>query len=104
MTTSIAEAGDSLSARSQQQSMISKQVTSSGDESTSTSIITTSGQANMLETTTIIINPLLNEFIDCIANLPNKLQLLFSELRSVDAQVNRKRFIVLVFCIQIELT
>lgn len=39
---------------------------------------------------TIPINPLLSEFIDCIENLPGRLQLLLSELRNVDAQVNCK--------------
>lgn len=38
--------------------------------------------------TTIVINPLLNEFVDCIENLPSRLQLLLSELRNIDAQVN----------------
>ena len=36
----------------------------------------------------ITVNPFLNDFFDCIENLPSKLQILFSELRSVDAQVN----------------
>ena len=36
----------------------------------------------------ITSNPFLNDFFDCIANLPSKLQILISELRSVDAQVN----------------
>ena len=32
-------------------------------------------------------NPYLSDYVDCIENLPNKLQLVLSELRSVDAQV-----------------
>lgn len=36
----------------------------------------------------IKLNPFLNDFFDCIENLPGKLQILISELRSVDAQVN----------------
>lgn len=40
------------------------------------------------ETSTIVVNPLLNEFVDCIENLPSRLQLLLSELRNIDAQVN----------------
>jgi hypothetical protein len=35
-------------------------------------------------------NPFIDNFIDCIENIPNKLQLLFTELRAVDAQVNCK--------------
>ncbi len=45
---------------------------------------------NQLESTNklITVNPFLNDFFDCIENLPSKLQILISELRSVDAQVN----------------
>lgn len=35
-------------------------------------------------------NPFLNDFFDCIENLPSKLQILLSELRNVDSQVNGK--------------
>jgi hypothetical protein len=41
---------------------------------------------------TIKTNPYLNDFIDCIQNLPNKLQLLLSELRNIDCQVKCKFF------------
>jgi hypothetical protein len=36
---------------------------------------------------TIRTNLFLSEFFDCIENLPNRLQLLLTELRNVDAQV-----------------
>jgi hypothetical protein len=42
---------------------------------------------NIAHDTLIKTSPFLNDFIDCIENLPNKLQLLLSELRSVDVQV-----------------
>ena len=35
-------------------------------------------------------NPFLNDFFDCIENLPSKLQILLSELRNVDSQVDGK--------------
>ena len=54
----------------------------------------TGNNKNLLENM-IVVNPLLNEFVDCIENLPSRLQLLVSELRNVDAQVNRKYFIVI---------
>ena len=38
----------------------------------------------------LTMNPFLNDFIDCIENLPNRLQLLLSELRSVDVLSNGK--------------
>ena len=37
--------------------------------------------------TLITVNPYLNDYIDCIENLPNRIQLLLTELRSVDVQV-----------------
>lgn len=40
----------------------------------------------------IKINPFLNDFLDCIENLPNRLQIIISELRRVDVQVNGKYF------------
>jgi hypothetical protein len=47
---------------------------------------------------TIKTNPYLNDFIDCIQNLPNKLQLLLSELRNIDCQVKCKLFALFFFC------
>jgi hypothetical protein len=35
-------------------------------------------------------NPFLNDFVDCIENLPNRLQILLTELRSLDVQVKGK--------------
>ncbi len=46
-----------------------------------------SNSANLFQST-VLINPWINEFIDCIENLPSRLQLLLSELRNIDAQVN----------------
>jgi len=45
-------------------------------------------------TNRILLNPLLSEFIDCIENLPGRLQLLLSELRNVDAEVYRKLLLI----------
>jgi hypothetical protein len=45
------------------------------------------------------VNPFLGDYIDCIENLPNRIQLLLSELRNVDIQVRgecRVYFSVLV--------
>ena len=36
----------------------------------------------------ISLNPFINDFVDCIENLPNRLQLVLTELRNIDAQVN----------------
>ena len=38
-------------------------------------------------TTPLPVNPFLGDYIDCIENLPNRIQLLLSELRNVDIQV-----------------
>ena len=35
----------------------------------------------------LLNNPFVNHFVDCIENLPNRIQLLLSELKSVDVQV-----------------
>ena len=38
----------------------------------------------------LLNNPFVNHFVDCIENLPNNLQFLLSELRTIDSQVNGK--------------
>jgi hypothetical protein len=38
----------------------------------------------------VLSNPFVNRFVDCIENLPNNLQCLLSELRNVDLKVNGK--------------
>jgi hypothetical protein len=35
----------------------------------------------------ILSNPFVNHFVDCIENLPNSLQCVLSELRNVDVKV-----------------
>lgn len=40
----------------------------------------------------VTVNPLLNEFVDCIDTLPSRLQLLLTEIRNIDAQVNCKPY------------
>ncbi len=50
--------------------------------------------SNDSSTNRILLNPLLSEFIDCIENLPGRLQLLLSELRNVDAEVYRKLLLI----------
>lgn len=40
--------------------------------------------------TVLHTNPYLSDYIDCIENLPNKLQILLSQLRSVDVQVKTR--------------
>lgn len=44
---------------------------------------------------TIVTNSFFNEFSDCMHQLPNRLQVLFTELSTVDAQVKRKQHIPL---------
>lgn len=58
---------------------------SSSSSSSSSSSTSLSSSAN--EDFPIRTNMFLNEFFDCIENLPNKLQLLLTELRNVDALV-----------------
>ena len=38
-------------------------------------------------TAPLTVNPFLGDYVDCIENLPNRIQLLLSELRNVDIQV-----------------
>lgn len=40
---------------------------------------------------TIVTNSFFNEFSDCMHNLPNRLQVLFTELSTIDAQVKSKK-------------
>lgn len=46
--------------------------------------------SNRDENITIVTNSFFNEFADCMQNLPNRLQVLFTELSTVDEQVKSK--------------
>ena len=55
---------------------------------TSNATLTNKSSKHLASVDTLIhVNPYLNDYIDCIENLPNKIQLLLTELRSVDVQV-----------------
>ena len=58
--------------------------------SSSPSLTTTTTTTTTDDRSVIANNPFLNDFFDCIENLPSKLQILLSELRNVDSQVNGK--------------
>lgn len=60
------------------------------DEPSSDDLLPTAVSSVAADEPVILVNPLLNEFVDCIGTLPSRLQLLLSELRGIDAQVNCK--------------
>lgn len=84
---SVAGANDTLNNKAKV-AVDSKEMLSEVSDLDSAKTTSNSNSSKDLLETTIIVNPLLNEFVDCIENLPNRLQLLLSELRNVDAQVN----------------
>lgn len=70
MAAVAASAATASSGSSRQQQRVNEPATAASDE------------------LVLTMNPFLNDFIDCIENLPNRLQLLLSELRSVDVLSN----------------
>jgi hypothetical protein len=85
---SVAEAIDTLNTNISVESPAT--ATTSGVQNPKEMSTSRAVPSQRVDETTIIVNPLLNEFVDCIENLPSRLQLLLSELRNIDAQVNSK--------------
>ncbi len=94
MTTAVSVAGAIDTLNDQTQPLTASKTTKAKDmsneskHSTKENTLTGSNDSNANR---IPLNPLLSEFIDCIENLPGRLQLLLSELRNVDAEVNCKQ-------------
>lgn len=77
---------------------------SSTNASSSSSSSSNSFNANFIQMDTLIkTNPFLDDFIDCIQNLPNKLQILLTELRNVDNSVKGFKYVYLKFYFLIKL-
>ncbi len=67
-------------------------ITNSGATSSlsATNSMTTFHVKNIKEDTLIKTSPFLTDFIDCIENLPNRLQLILSEIRNIDILIKSK--------------
>ena len=55
-----------------------------------TVVANSSGTVGELKTDepSIAANPFINDLVDCIENLPNRLQLILTEIRDIDVQVS----------------